>query len=53
MVIVAINDNEHLVREAKLPSSGRALDDFFGTLTEPVQAVVECTSFWYWLSDWC
>jgi len=22
-------------------------------LNEPVRAVVECTSNWYWLSDWC
>jgi transposase len=29
------------------------LDDFFSTFDNPVQAVVECTSFWYWLSDWC
>ncbi|HLR24942.1 MAG TPA: hypothetical protein VK112_03670 [Fodinibius sp.] len=53
MVIVAINDKNKVVREAKLPSSKRALDDFFSTFDEPVQAVVECTSFWYWLSDWC
>jgi transposase len=53
MVIVAINDKNKVVREAKLPSSKRALDDFFSTFGEPVQAVVECTSFWYWLSDWC
>ena len=53
MVIVAINDKDKVVGEAKLPSSNRALDDFFNTFTGPVQAVVECTSFWYWLSDWC
>jgi hypothetical protein len=53
MVIVAINNNNKIVREAKLPSLRRALDDFFSTFSEPVQAVVECTSFWYWLSDWC
>ncbi len=53
MVIVAINDNGDEVRQAKLPSNGRALEDFFSTFTEPVQAVVECTCFWYWLADWC
>ena len=53
MVIVAINDNGDEVRQAKLPSNGGALEDFFGTFDEPVQAVVECTCFWYWLADWC
>jgi transposase len=53
MVIVAINDNNQTVHEAKLPSNPNALEDFFGTFNEPFQAVVECTSFWYWLSDWC
>jgi len=53
MVIVAINDNSDEVRQAKLPSNGRALEDFFSTFDQPVQAVVECTCFWYWLADWC
>lgn len=53
MVNVAINDNAEVVRRAKLPTSERALEDFFGTFDEPIQAVVECTSNWYWLSDWC
>lgn len=53
MVNVALNDNGEVVREAKLPTSERALEDFFGGFDEPVQAVVECTSNWYWLSDWC
>lgn len=53
MVNVAINDNGELVREAKLPTSTKALAEFFSSFEEPVQAVVECTSSWYWLSDWC
>lgn len=53
MVIVAINSNGKVVREAKIPTSPKALDEFFGHFNQPVQAVVECTSFWYWLSDWC
>lgn len=53
MVIVAINGNAEVIREAKLPTSARSLEDFFGLLSEHVQAVVECTSNWYWLSDWC
>ena len=53
MVIVAINNNGEVIREAKLPTSQRALEDFFGTFDSAIQAVVECTSSWYWLSDWC
>lgn len=53
MVIVAINSNGKVVREAKIPTSPKALQEFFSGFDEPVQAVVECTSFWYWLSDWC
>jgi transposase len=53
MVNVALNDNAEVVRQAKLPTSERSLEDFFGTFGEPIQAVVECTSSWYWLSDWC
>ncbi len=53
MVNVAINSNGEVIREAKLPTSRRSLEDFFSTFGGPVKAVVECTSNWYWLSDWC
>src|SRR5690625_7462891 len=53
MVIVAINDNAEVVQEAKLPTYHRSLEDFLGTFDRPVQAVVECTSFCFWLYDWC
>jgi len=53
MVNVAINDNAEQIKQAKLPTSRKALYDFFRDFDEPVQAVVECTSSWYWLSDWC
>ena len=53
MVNVALNGNGKVVREAKLPTSTRSLEDFFGSMEGPVKAVVECTSNWYWLSDWC
>lgn len=53
MVNVAINGNGKVVREAKLPTATRSLEDFFSDLEAPVRAVVECTSSWYWLSDWC
>src|SRR5699024_8559610 len=53
MVIVATGSNGKAVQETKLPSTERALDDFFSCFDQPVKAVVECTSNWYWLSDWC
>lgn len=53
MVNVAINGNGKVVREAKLPTATRSLEDFFGGLEEPIKTVVECTSNWYWLADWC
>jgi hypothetical protein len=53
MVIVTINSNGKVIQEAKLPSSRRALNDFFSSFDESVLAVVEYTGFWYWLGDWC
>jgi len=53
MVNAAVNDNGELICKTKLPCSERSLEDFFGSFEEPVRAVVECTSNWYWLSDWC
>ncbi|SHG70180.1 Transposase [Fodinibius roseus] len=53
MVNVAINSNGEVIREAKLLTSTRSLEDFLGGLEVPIRAVVECTSNWYWLSDWC
>ena len=53
MVIVAINGNGDVAGEAKLPTSNRSLEDFFNAFSETVRAVVECTSNWYWLADWC
>ncbi|MDZ7693805.1 MAG: hypothetical protein U5K69_22245 [Balneolaceae bacterium] len=53
MVNVAINGNGEVIREAKLPTSRRSLDDFFSTFTDSVKAIVERASNWYWLSDWC
>jgi len=46
MVNVAINDNAEQIKQAKLPTSRKALYDFFRDFDEPVQAVVECTSSW-------
>ncbi|MDR8392010.1 IS110 family transposase [Aliifodinibius sp. S!AR15-10] len=53
MVNSALNDNGELLRREHLPANKRALLEFFGSFPEPVQAVVESTSSWYWLADWC
>ena len=53
MTLVAINDNGKLLVEDKQLNSPANLSLFFQQFTEPVQAVVECTSFWYWVADWC
>src|SRR5699024_3266142 len=53
MVNVALNGNGKVVGEAKLPTATRSLEDFFNGLEEPIRAVVECTSNWYWLPAWC
>lgn len=53
MTLVAINDNGKVLSEEKLTNTPANLGRFFGRFTESVQAVVECTSYWYWVSDWC
>ncbi|MEX2605187.1 MAG: IS110 family transposase [Gracilimonas sp.] len=53
MTLVAINDNGKLLEEQKLTNTPANLDRFFSPFKQPVQAVVECTSYWYWVSDWC
>lgn len=53
MTLVAINDNGRLLAEEKLSSTPANLSRFFEPFTGPVQAVVECTSYWYWVADWC
>ena len=53
MTLVAINDKGSLIAEEKQTNSRANLSVFFHQFNEPVQAVVECTSYWYWVSDWC
>ena len=53
MTLVAINDNGKLLAEEKRTNTPANLDRFFGQFSQPVQAVVECTSYWYWVADWC
>lgn len=53
MTLVAINDNGKMLIEEKLTNTPANLDRFFGQFDQPLQAVVECTSYWYWVADWC
>src|SRR6056297_2819555 len=53
MTLVAINDNGKLVAQEKLNNTSANLGQFFEPFIEPVHAVVECTSYWYWVADWC
>jgi transposase len=53
MTLVAVNDNGKLLAEDKLANTPANLSRFFEPFTDPVQAVVECTSYWYWVADWC
>lgn len=53
MTLIAINDNGKLVAEQKLTTTPANLSRFFGQFDGKIQAVVECTSYWYWVSDWC
>lgn len=53
MVNSAVNDKGEEIWKGKLPATRASLDTLFNQFDEPVQAVVECTSFWYWVADWC
>jgi len=53
MVNIAQNDNGDVIADQKLPATVQSLERFFAQFDEPVQAVVECTGFWYWVADWC
>lgn len=53
MTLVALNDNGKLIREVKAQSNAIELEGFFQHFDQPRQAAVECTSYWYWVADWC
>ena len=53
MTLVTVNDNGKLIAEEKLTNTPANLSRFFEPFTDSVQAVVECTSYWYWMADWC
>ena len=52
MTLAAVNDNGDLLKMECIPCCKLQLGQFFASIDEPVQAVVECTSSWYWLDDW-
>ncbi|MEX0769979.1 MAG: transposase [Balneolaceae bacterium] len=52
MVIVAINGKGEQLIEAKMDASPAVLEEFFDCLDGLLKVVVECTCFWFWISDW-
>lgn len=53
MVNSTIDDNYEEIWKSKLQATRLSLRKFFSQFDEPIQGVVECTSFWYWEVDWC
>lgn len=53
MFNVAVNNNGNKISEGRFAADENGLQDWFSRFDEPVQAVVECTGFWYWVADWC
>jgi transposase len=49
----AINDNGKRISEGRFTADEQGLQEWFARFDEPVQTVVECTGFWYWVADWC
>ena len=51
LVIHTLDADGATMREAELRSDRAAVMAYFGTLTGPHRAVVECVQSWYWLRD--
>src|SRR5690349_2842052 len=51
LVIHTLDADGVTAREAELKSDRAAVSAYFGTLTGPHRAVVECVQSWYWLRD--
>lgn len=49
--LCTLNADGALVARAKIKTEAQAVLDYFQQWTDPHQAVVECTSNWYWLCD--
>lgn len=52
MTICAVSSNGKKMGEWKLENDTVLLDNLIRNFEEPVMAVVEATSSWYWLADW-
>lgn len=51
MTICALSSKNKKIGEWKLANDTVLLDNLIQRFTEPVKAVVEATSSWYWLAD--
>lgn len=51
MTICTVSFNGNKIGEWKLSNDTDQLDDLIRELGDPVKAVVEATSSWYWLAD--
>jgi len=51
ITLCTLNTEGALVARAQIKTHRQAVLDYFGRWSEPHQAVVECTSNWYWLCD--
>lgn len=52
MTICAVSSNGKKIGEWKLTNQTDQLDALTREISEPIKAVVEATSSWYWLADW-
>lgn len=51
IVICTVNSEGTVVARSRMKTESDAVVTYFRQWTEPQQAVVECTSNWYWLCD--
>lgn len=51
IVICTVNDNGTVVARTKIKTETELVLEYFRRWSEPHQAVIECTSNWYWLCD--
>jgi transposase len=51
LVVCTVNDQGTVVSRAKIKTESEPVIDYFRQWGDPHQAVIECTSNWYWLCD--